>query len=319
MRLTAATLALSASLLAGCTEGTERRSGFGPTVRLCQGGECRDVPRETTTLAAQTQDEQRRTRQSDPDAYRGEDPTALRAGVEAGDSRAAYLLGQVQEFGLAGQPRNPSAAMRSYGIAADAGMPWAQFRLAHLLRGTGQGSAQATRLTLAAAEAGHAEAAYNLAMDYRQGRGVPRNASESARWMQRAAENGVPEAQYALGVMMLNGEGMPRDLFGGLQFLRAAADGGNRAAQKTLGRIYMTGLDTMGQDLTQARSFLTPVAASGDAQARRWLAEVERAEREERDFQRQLELQAEQTRGLIAAAVLTALLTPPPVVIVSRW
>ena len=311
----AAILAISAGLLAACTEGTERRSGFGPTVRMCQGGECRDVPRETTTLAAQTQDEQRRTRQVDPDAYRGEDPATLRAAVEAGDSRAAYLLGQVQEFGLAGQPRSTSAAMRSYAIAADAGMPWAQFRLAHLSRGT----AQATRLTVAAAEGGHAQAAYNLAMDYRQGRGVPRNPSESARWMRRAAENGVPEAQYAMGVILLNGEGEPRDLYGGLQFLRAAADGGNAAAQKAVGRIYMTGLDTMGQDLAEARKFLTPVAARGDADARRWLGEIARAERDELNFQRQLQLQAEQTRGLIAAAVLTAILTPPPVVIVSRW
>jgi hypothetical protein len=306
-------------LIGGCQAERQARSGFGQTVRVCEGAGCREVP--TAAVAARNGD-RRGEPVSDPDPYRGEDPAALRAAAAGGDPRAAYLLGQVEEYGLAGNPRRPAEAARWYGVAAEAANPWAQFRLAQLHeRGLGvpRSSRRALELTAAAAEAGHARAAHNLGTAYLNGAGVPRDRAEGARWLNVAAEGGVAEAQYNLAVMLLRGEGVPRELHRGLTLMRQAASNGNAPAQKAVGRIYMTGLDTMGQDLDEAKTWLRPVAARGDRDAARWLAEIERAEREERDFQRALALRSAETQALIAGAIFAAALQPPPVVYVSQW
>ncbi len=306
-------------LLGACQAERQARSGFGPTVRVCQGAECREVP---TAQAVADQTDRRSEPAADPELYRGEDPAALRAAAEGGDRRAAYLLGQVEEYGLGGRPRRPVEAARWYGVAAGAGNAWAQFRLAQLYdrgEGVARSPGRAVELTAAAAQAGHARAAHNLGTAYLNGAGVPRDRAEGARWLGVAAEGGVAEAQYNLAVMYLRGEGVPRELFRGLSWMRQAASNGNVAAQKSVGRIYMTGLDTMGQDLNEAKTWLRPVAARGDRDAQRWLAEIERAEREERDFQRALALRTAETQALIAGAIFAAALQPPPVVYVSRW
>jgi TPR repeat protein len=318
MRIAAPGLIGLALLLGACQAERQAASGFGPTVRVCQGVECRDMP---TGQVMADQTDRRSEPAADPDLYRGEDPAALRTTAGGGDVRAAYLLGQVEEYGLGGRPRRLSEAARWYGVAADAGNPWAQFRLAQLYErgaGVGRSPRRALELTGAAAQAGHARAAHNLGTAYLTGAGVPRDAAEGARWLNIAAEGGVPEAQYNLGVMYMRGDGVPRELYRGLTWMRQAAQNGHPPAQKAVGRIYMTGLDTMGQDLTEAKTWLRPVAARGDRDAQRWLAEIDRAEREERDFQRALQLRAAETQALIAGAIFAAALQPPPVVYVWR-
>ncbi|MBK1661705.1 tetratricopeptide repeat protein [Paracraurococcus ruber] len=304
--------ALLAALCA-CAPQDPGRSGFGPVVRVCDASGCRDQPSNLVTAEL---GDRRATPPSDPDAYRGEDPAALRAAAEGGDARAAYLLGQAEEFGLGGRPRRPAEAARWYGQAAEAGNPWAQFRLANLLRdggGVRRDPARAAALTVQSAQAGNPLAAYNLGMMALRGQGVPRDPNEAARWLTVAAENGVPEAQYTLGTLYLRGDGVPLRLYEGLTWMRQAAQGGNPAAQKAVGRIYMTGLDTMGQDLQEARTWLSLSAGRGDRDSQRWLQEIARAEREERDYRRALAMQAEQTRAMLAAVALAAILTPPPV------
>ncbi|MDO9710179.1 tetratricopeptide repeat protein [Paracraurococcus lichenis] len=305
-------LALLAAV-ASCAPPEPGRSGFGPTVRVCDGGGCREQP--TGMVTAELGD-RRATPPTDPDAYKGEDPAALRAAAAGGDARAAYLLGQVEEFGLGGRPRRPAEAAAWYDRAAEAGNPWAQFRLANLLaegRGARRDPARATALTAQAAGAGHPLAAYNLGMMALRGQGVPRDPNEAARWLTLAAEGGVVEAQYTLGTLYLRGDGVPLRLYEGLTWMRQAAQGGYPPAQKAVGRIYMTGLDTMGQDLQEARTWLGLAAGRGDREAQRWLQEIARAEREERDYRRALALQAEQTRAMLYAVTLAAILTPPVV------
>jgi hypothetical protein len=312
----ASLLALGVAALAACASDRPRPSGFGPAVRICDERGCSDRP--TATAAVVQPEDRRGTRQSDPDVYRGEDAAALQAAAEGGDARAAYLLGQVHEYGLAGRARRPAEAARWYGVAAEAGNAWAQFRLAQLLN-TGAGvprdRARALRLTLAAAESGHARAAHNAGTLYLSGQGVPRDAGEGLRWLTVAAENGVPEAQYNLGLMHYRGEGAPRRLHDALVWMRQAAQNGYAPAQKAVGRLYMTGLDTMGQDLAEARTWLTPVAAAGDREAQGWLREMDRAEREERDFRRALQMQQAETQSLWAAAALATMLAPPVVIV----
>ena len=303
--------------VAACAPRGQPGGGFGAGVVVCSpGGACRTQPSDLVTATHAGEPE----RQEDADAYRGEDPGALREATSAGDARAAYKLGQAQEFGLGGVARSPSAAARSYEQATAAGHPWASWRLATLVeRGVAPGGRRrALDLARAAAQAGHAQSAYNLGLAYREGRSLPRDGGEAARWMTLAAEGGVPEAQYALGTMFFGGEGVQRQPYQALQWMRRAAQGGDMRAQRAVGRLYMTGLEEMGQDLQEARSWLSLAAGRGDAQARRDLAEIDRAEREERNFQRALALKQEETRALLNAVLLASWLAPPPVVVVLR-
>ena len=52
-----------------------------------------------------------------------------------------------------------------------------------------------------AAERGHAEAQFVLAVTYDQGDGVPEDDAEAVRWYRKAAEQGHALAQFGLGTM----------------------------------------------------------------------------------------------------------------------
>ena len=61
------------------------------------------------------------------------------------------------------------------------------------------------------AEAGDAEAQFNLGTSYDDGRGVPQDAAEAVRWFRLAADQGDAVAQNLLGTMYRNGEDVPQD------------------------------------------------------------------------------------------------------------
>ena len=63
----------------------------------------------------------------------------------------------------------------------------------------------------AAAEAGQAEAQFDLGVLYAQGRGVRRDLTEAANWYRKSAEQGNAEAEFALGQLYSRGWGVPRD------------------------------------------------------------------------------------------------------------
>jgi TPR repeat protein len=97
--------------------------------------------------------------------------------AEQGDARAQL---QVAALYLAGRgiPRDETASLRWYRIAAENGLAEAQF------------------------EVGKA---------YDMGRGGPRDPVEAARWYRLAAQQGNGRAQYNLGSMYGNGEGVSVD------------------------------------------------------------------------------------------------------------
>ena len=206
--------------------------GFGPTVRVCDGDRCGDRP--TASAGFRPEEAARRgERQQGPDTYRGEGLAELRAAAQAGDPAAANRLGLVYQQGLGGAARDPA---------------------------------------------------------------------EAARWFAVAAENGVPEAQYNLGLMHCRGEGVPRRLHEALRWMRQAAASGHLPAQRAVGQLYLTGLDTMGQDLSEARTWLAAAASRGDRESRRLLAELDRARAAERDHARRLRLLSAQTAAHWASA-----------------
>ena len=130
---------------------------------------------------------------------------------------------------------------------------------------------------------------------------------ESLRGLVAAAEAGVPDAQYRLATVLFRGTpDTPRQPYPALQWMRRAGEGGDVRAQRAVGRLYMTGLEEMGQDLQEARRWLGMAAAQGDRLARRDLAEIDRAEKQERDFERALALRQAETRSLWVVVVPVA-------------
>jgi len=61
------------------------------------------------------------------------------------------------------------------------------------------------------AQAGHADAQYNLAVMYGNGWGVPQDGAQAVLWLRRAANQGHPAAQASLGRVYEEGVGVPQD------------------------------------------------------------------------------------------------------------
>lgn len=109
----------------------------------------------------------------------------------------------------------------------------------------------AARAYRRAAEAGHAEAAYNLATSFRDGDGVTLDLSLAAEWYIRAAEAGDARAQYQLGLACdvlhqksaLPGLELDNDE-AAAWYRRAAENGRHWKAHTNLGIFYWLGLST---------------------------------------------------------------------------
>jgi len=122
------------------------------------------------------------------------------------------------------------------------------------------------RLT-AKAEAGDADAQYDLGVRYRDGIGTEANYSTAADWFESAAQQGHVPSQLGLGIMYRQGLGRPRDLDLAKLWLHAAARAGDADAQKLLGEVYVDS-QAAAPDYFQAARWFRAAADQGvvDAQ-----------------------------------------------------
>ena len=73
------------------------------------------------------------------------------------------------------------------------------------------------------AEAGDADARFQLADWYHRGRCFPTDHLKEAKWIQRAAEQGHREAQFRLGQMLFFGTGVEKNESAATTWFRKAA------------------------------------------------------------------------------------------------
>ncbi|WP_026379853.1 peptidoglycan-binding protein [Afifella pfennigii] len=161
-----------------------------------------------------------------------------------------------------------------------------------------------------AAETGVAEAQFEIASRYAEGRGVMRDAAEAVRWYEKAARTGLAPAQYRLGSIYEKGRGVPKDIDRAFDWYEKAAAAGNvkamhnlavlhaegavgepdlekaaglfeRAAERgvrdsqfNIAVLYARGLG-VPQDLSRAYKWFAVAARSGDQQARQRQEEIE--------------------------------------------
>lgn len=129
---------------------------------------------------------------------------------------------------------------------------------------------EAVRNWRALAEAGDADAQFNLGHAYRLGRGVPQDMSQAEQYYARAARAGHLEAQAMYGVMLFQDgrrtEAMP--------FIQRGAEAGDPRAQYVYGTALFNG-DLAPRDWPRAWAMMSRASAQGLAPATTRLAEMQ--------------------------------------------
>lgn len=94
-----------------------------------------------------------------------------------------------------------------------------------------------------AAMTGDAAAAYEVAVRFAEGRGVPVNLEAAALWYERAASKGIAPAQFRYASLLEKGQGVKKDLAQARRLYLAAAAKGNGKAMHNLAVLYAEGIE----------------------------------------------------------------------------
>ena len=108
-------------------------------------------------------------------------------------------------------PAETSGGFSGIRVAAENGHAEASYRLAlayQLGQGVEQDNQQAVRWYTQAAQAHHAKAQRSLGAMYEGGYGVKQNLQQAHAWYKRAAAQGLPDAQLRLGTLFFEGRGV---------------------------------------------------------------------------------------------------------------
>jgi localization factor PodJL len=128
--------------------------------------------------------------------------------------------------------------------AAAMGYAPAQFYLAKLYEngeaGLKKDAAEARRWTEKAAQGGDRKAMHNLAYDYFEGVGGPRNLTTAADWFRRAADLGLTDSQYNLGQLYEQGFGVPQNSAEAYKWYLIAAKAGDPESKAAADRLRKT-------------------------------------------------------------------------------
>jgi TPR repeat protein len=148
--------------------------------------------------------------------------------ARAGDTEAAFQLGEMLRIGVLGEARQPATAAPWYRLAA--GQKHARAALAlGLLYKNGDGvtrdAVQAARWLNVASEAGNPHAMFLLSYLYREGAGVPQDNAKARHLLEEAAENEYPPAIQELAMTVQLGDQLsPRDALRADHLLKEATE-----------------------------------------------------------------------------------------------
>jgi cell division septation protein DedD len=120
------------------------------------------------------------------------------------------------------------------------------------------------------AEAGNADAAFNLGQAYRLGRGVKLNLGAAQTWLLRAASKDHLEAQSTLGLLLFDSG----DMKGAMRWLKAAAERGEPRAQLVYGTALFNG-DGVPRDPVLGYAFVSRSASQGLSAAKGSLQDLQ--------------------------------------------
>lgn len=172
-------------------------------------------------------------------------------------------------------PQNP--ALRPLRQQAEAGNADAQFNLGIAWINGSAGTVnydQARYWWEKAAAQGQRIAQYNLGVLYDEGRGVSQDYHLAAQWYRKAAQQGFISAQYNLGNLYRDGKGVPQNAYIARDWQEKAAAQGDRDAMYALGSLYQQGALGISGNGQHALAFywLEQAAMRGHPQAQAELA-----------------------------------------------
>ncbi|MGN7611840.1 tetratricopeptide repeat protein, partial [Magnetococcales bacterium HHB-1] len=139
----------------------------------------------------------------------------------------------------------PRRAVALFRKAAQQGHVNAQYNLALLLaQGIGgeKDPVQAIRWLKKSAQQGFADAQNNLGVFYLEGRGVPQNYEQALEWFHKARERGNVDALFNIGVMYDRGLGVKADFAESVRWYWKAAEADSPGAQFVISGMYASGL-----------------------------------------------------------------------------
>lgn len=162
------------------------------------------------------------------------------------------------------------------------------------------------------AEAGDADAAFNLGQAYRLGKGVVIDLAQAQNWLERAARKGHVDAQTTLGLLLFqNGNRVAA-----MRWLSLAAEAGEARALLMVGTALYNG-DGIPQDPIKAYAYVSRAAAQGLAPAKATLADMDEVmpiEQRRRGVALAQEMAAKKPGPVATPPKATAKAVPPKVV-----
>lgn len=120
------------------------------------------------------------------------------------------------------------------------------------------------------AQAGNADAQFNLGQAYKLGRGVPVDLPAALEWFHKASQQGHEKAVDYYGLLLFQ-QGRREE---SVPFLRASAARGEPRAQYLYGTLLFNG-DLLPRDWVHAYALMTRASQAGVAQATASLAQME--------------------------------------------
>ncbi len=180
--------------------------------------------------------------------------TLLRPLARIGNVDAAYLLGHMYERGE-GVNQDLLQAEIYYQRSADGGHREAANRLATMLKSATATDSLIVTWYLADAQAGDAEAQYQLGYLYEVGNGVKRDYNNAVKWYQKASQQQHEGAQLRLGMLALLDLGSAKNLVDGITLIRESAENGSRIAEYLIKEVY----DVANTELPNMTELLQPL------------------------------------------------------------
>jgi uncharacterized protein len=120
------------------------------------------------------------------------------------------------------------------------------------------------------ADAGDADASFNLGQAYRLGRGVLVDLATAQVWLERAAQQDHPDAQTTLGLLLFQNGNQPE----GLRWLKISAERGDARALLVYGTALFNG-DSVAQDPVLGYAYVSRAAAQGLEPAKNTVAQMD--------------------------------------------
>ena len=166
--------------------------------------------------------------------------TAWRENANAGNTAAMVRLAELYKEGDVVE-LDKEEAVKWYRKAAEAGDANAQFNLAtclHKGEGVEQDDEESAKWMLKSAEQGTDRGCqWVMGRYYEDGTGVEKSMTEAVKWFERSAKKGFSLAKLSLAMCYLKGDGVQKDEATAERLLEEAADAGNKDAANELKRI----------------------------------------------------------------------------------